>query len=290
MVAVKAIAGLLIFLIVSACATTAQIEAIKIAKKGRTALDADNACREPIELNPRYARIYEKFGVAKSNDLNRMPSQAQMMDNTRISDDDIVLGLNWYAEIQRCDLPAIASLGEIDPEFQTVFAHSQSEIADILNETVSTKPTFGRINQRIYALKLHQKEESSQLGQKIRTRLIVAHQRELAERQDVAAGVAELALDTILTLATRQVVLSRSAMRFAAAYPKFQIHEIEAIKCSPSMQAALDIAVRNAKNEITQGYGTRGLSIDPRANTSLAQQLAQVDARATASRIAAGCS
>jgi hypothetical protein len=153
----------LIFLIVSACATTAQIEAINLAKKGRTALDVDNACREPLELNPRYGRINEKFGVAKSNDPNRMPSQAQMTDNTKISDDDIALGLNWYAEIQRCDLPAIASLGEIAPEFQTVFVHSQSEIADILNEIVSTKPTFARINQRIYALKLQNAQNPSQI-------------------------------------------------------------------------------------------------------------------------------
>jgi hypothetical protein len=47
-----------------------------------------------------------------------MPSQVQMSDNTKISNDDIARGLNWYAGIQECSLPAIASLAEIDPDFQ----------------------------------------------------------------------------------------------------------------------------------------------------------------------------
>jgi hypothetical protein len=287
--AVRAITGLLILLTVSACTTQAQIEATKFAQKARVTLDAYNACLAPIEADSRYARIYEKLGVAKTSDPNRVPSQVQLTDETKLSNEDIALGLNWYAEIQHCDLPAIASLGEIDPEFQSYFARARAERTDVINEIVTTKPSFGRINQRLYALRLNDKAEATQLAQKIRARLVVAHQRELAEREAVAASVAELALDAVLTLSSRQVILSRSAARFAAVYPKVPMHEINAIKCSPSMKTALDIAVQNAKNEITQGYGTRGLSIDPRSNTSLAQQLAAIDARATASRSAAGC-
>jgi ribosome biogenesis protein Tsr3 len=73
------------------------------------------------------------------------------------------------------------------------------------------------------------------------------------------------------------------------AYPHYQMSKLYVIKCNPSMMTALKISAQNAKNEITQGYGTRGLSIDPRSNTSLAQQLAAVDAQATAAASAAGC-
>jgi hypothetical protein len=118
MIVPKAIAGLLISLVVGGCATRAQIEAFKIVQTGREVLDTYKACVAPIEANPEYARTYEKFGVATNNDPDRMPSQVQMSDNTKISNDDIARGLNWYAGIQECSLPAIASLAEIDPDFQ----------------------------------------------------------------------------------------------------------------------------------------------------------------------------
>jgi hypothetical protein len=173
--------------------------------------------------------------------------------------------------------------------FRFNFAQSQSEITEIINEIVTVEPSYGHINQRIYTLKLHQKEGARQLAQKLRTRLAAAHQQELQERQAVAESVAELALNITLTLVSRQAVLVRSAQRFAVVYPSYQISKLQVIKCSSSMMAALEISTRNVKNEIIQRYGTRGLSTDPRSNTSLAQQLAAVDAQATASRIAAGC-
>jgi osmotically-inducible protein OsmY len=284
----KAIAGVLISLAVGGC-TRAQIEAAKIVKTGSEVLDTYRVCVAPMEANPEYAWIYEKLGVATNKDPDRMPSQMQMSDNTKISNEDIARGLNWYAKIQECSLPAIASLAEIDPGFQIAFAQSQSEITDIINEVVSVKPSYGHVNQRLYVLKLHQKDAAKQIAQSLRGRLAIAHQQELQQRQAVAQSVAELALDTLLTLATRQVVLIRSARQFAVVYPPYQISKLQAIKCSSSMLTALDISARNAKNEIIQGYGTRGLSTDPRSNTSLAQELAAVDARAMTSASAAGC-
>jgi hypothetical protein len=78
---------------------------------GRRLLPAQKRSHQPIEV------------PAADNRIGLVVTES---DETKISNDDIALGLNWYAEIQRCDLPAIASLGEIDPEFQFYFARRTS--------------------------------------------------------------------------------------------------------------------------------------------------------------------
>jgi hypothetical protein len=134
------------------CAT--QIEALKIVSSAREVMATYKAFIAPIETKPEYARIYEKLGIATTADLERQPSRSQLTDSEKISDGDIASALTWYSEVQRCDLPAIETMAKVAPEFQIYFTEGKSEIADLVREVVTTKPTYAQINQKLFCLRL----------------------------------------------------------------------------------------------------------------------------------------
>ena len=77
----------------------AQMEALNISKTARKSTEKAKACLLPIENKPEYARIYENVAIARSSDnFQTTPSPAQLAATERVSDDDIAIMLNWYAE------------------------------------------------------------------------------------------------------------------------------------------------------------------------------------------------
>ena len=115
----------------------------KIVNAAREVLNKNLACLSKIDAKPQYAFfLYRKLGVATAQDPTREPTQAQLADPEKVSDDTVALGLNWYAEAQTCDVEGIESLSEAAPEFGPRFIASQEEKTDIVNEIVATRPTY----------------------------------------------------------------------------------------------------------------------------------------------------
>jgi hypothetical protein len=161
-----------------------------------------------------------------------MPSASQLADTQAISDDDVALAFDWYAETQACTAPAIESLGRIDPEFQIYFADTQTEIASIIYDVVSKRVNYSQVNLRIFRLHEQQKIAVSEIVNDLKERLAAEHQRELVEREEAAeefvsaVGTVAVALATrgrasIGRLATRQSTLAREQMKFAARHPAY---------------------------------------------------------------------
>jgi hypothetical protein len=124
-------------------------------------------------------------------------------------------------------------LYDVAPEFQVYFADNQREITDIVNDAVTTKPSYAHINERVLNLKLRQKETAKLTVQEIRTRLVAQNAQERQAQQEVAQQVVELALNAALSLATRQAVLVRSQRAFLIAHPHYEkIGRIKTIKCN----------------------------------------------------------
>jgi hypothetical protein len=278
------------FAILVGCATPAQREASQIVKTARETLDDYKRCLAPIESKPAYARIYEKLGTPKTNEMNRQPSQAQLSDAERISEADIALALSWYAETQQCSIPAIATFLQVDPEYQIYFADSQSEVTDIIREAVTDKPSWGHINQRVFALQLRNKNAATRITQKIQARLVAQHQEALQEREALAESATELAVNVLLTLATRQARLAQAQQAFAATHPRYQMNTIRTIKCNPNIQSTLGQSSAAAKAQIISNYAARGMNTDPRLNTSLAAELASAESQALISSVSTACS
>ena len=78
------IAVAVIALSLTACVTNAQREMEQIGQQIKDLMTQNMACLAPIEANPRYARIYEKLGVATTHDPGRMPSAAQLADSWNV--------------------------------------------------------------------------------------------------------------------------------------------------------------------------------------------------------------
>lgn len=240
------------------CATHAQRETLEILNSARDVENKSLACVSKLEAEPQYAFLYRKLGIATAEDPAREPTQAQLADPEKISDDAVALGLNWYAEAQTCSVEGIETLSRVAPEFGPVFIANQQEITDIINEIAATKPTYGRVNQRILDLRRHEKEEAKQAAQQLKTRLAAEHAQELQDRQDVAEQMAQLALDVANTLATRQVNLIRTQREFAATNPHYQLQKIRVVKCNTASSSPT--ALNDTIAAIKGRYASLGMS------------------------------
>ena len=203
-------------------ATQAQLHALQIVGTAKTTFASYRVCLAPIEAKREYAVVYEKLAVERtSNPAGTMPSDAQLNDQTRITEKEIAAGLRWYSEAQQCSIPAIEALAQISPEFQEYFINNQREITDLLNQTVTTRPTFGTINQRLLVMKTSQKVEASRIGQRLRAALLSEHEQELQQRAEVTQEILDASISLAASLATRQAVLIRSQRTFVAHHPEF---------------------------------------------------------------------
>ncbi|MGA8697506.1 MAG: hypothetical protein WB689_27465 [Xanthobacteraceae bacterium] len=259
--------------LLASCATRAQIEAYGIANTARDVQKKVLGCFAKIEAKPEYALLYKKVAFSTIQDPDRMPSQAQLADAEKVSDDAVALGLNFYAEAQDCNIEGIESLSGVAPEFWPLFIDFQRNRIDLINEIVATKPSYGHINERLRDFKLREREAAIQAAQAIKIRLVAQHELELEDRQVVAEQVAQLALDVATTLATRQVNLIRTQRAFAAAYPRYQLQKIRVVKCNP-VAGATNAAIATIKAR----YAALGLS----GSTMEAQAIADAQNRSVA--------
>jgi hypothetical protein len=202
-------------------ATQAQLRALQIAGTAKSTLGTWKQCLAPIEAKPEYAIIYQKIAVYRTSEPNgTTPSEAQLNDETKVTDNEIAAGLRWYAETQQCSIPAIEALAQISPEFQEYFINNQREVTDLLNEIIDSKPTFGKINQRLLVLKTSLKADASRMVQSLRGRLMSEHEQEL-QRDEVTQEILDASLSLAASLATRQAVLIRSQRTFVARHPEY---------------------------------------------------------------------
>jgi TonB family protein len=238
------IGTVVIALALTACATQAQQEMGQIAQQMKDLTAQNQACLAPIEANPRYARVYEKLGVATSRDPGRMPSAAQLGDPEVIPGDDIAVGLEWYAEGQACEAPGVQAFGRIDPEFEIFFADVHAEIADLINDIVSKRlTTYGQVNGRLLNLKQRERAVVTEIATNLKARLQAEHQEELAQQQETAEelvsafGQIAVALATrghasVNRLASREAALERAQESYARLHPRYVVvHRVRAIHC-----------------------------------------------------------
>ena len=216
------VATLLAPCLVGCGATQAQLHASQIVGTAKATLSSYKSCLAPIEAKPEYEVIYEKIAVDRTSvPTGAMPSDAQLNDQTRIAEREIAAGLRWYSEAQQCAIPAIEALAQINPEFQKYFIDNQRELTDLFNVIVTTKPTFGQINQKLFDLHTSQKAEASRMGQRLRAALLSEHEQELQQRAELAQDILDASISLAASLATRQAVLIRSQRTFVAHHPEF---------------------------------------------------------------------
>ena len=219
-------AAALIFMLMG-CETAAQREADRIITLAQEGMKQSAACHAPIEHNPRYARIYAKFGVGEE-----LPTRAQLADRETITDDDVALGFDWYAEFERCERADIERLGRIDPQLGIWATNVIRVKTQLVAEIANSRPSYREINQKILTLREAERAAGRTWGYGLANRLRAAHQQELAEREQeqqafmaevgaVTEGVAKVLLASVALLAEQQALLGRAQAHYATTHPTY---------------------------------------------------------------------
>lgn len=226
------------------CFTAAQREAMRIGSLAKDGWEQEKPCLKVIEGSPRYARVYQKLGVSTVDDPLRDPSPAQLADQEVIADEDIAMGLEWYAEFQSCELTALETLGRIDPELEIIYGDRQADTASLLNDVVSKRiQTYGVVNAQIALIKHKQRAAIQSWGRDLAARLSEQHQQELAEREETASELISVVGSIALAVATRgrasmarmahhQSALAHAQLVHARLIPRYTIvHRVRTIQC-----------------------------------------------------------
>jgi hypothetical protein len=210
---------------ITSCVTTpAEREAGRIQTLANDNFKQSKECRVAIQEKLEYANLYQKFGVT----ILSLPTSAQLEDDTKVTDEAIALGFDWYAEIENCDRADIERLGRIDPELGMIATNMSQRETEIVAMIVKSHPTYGEINKKILQIKNNYRAALAQWNQKLKVRLQQEQQQELEVRQEylaeigtVTEAVGNVALAGVAVLAHNQKLLAQLQLNYAAANPSY---------------------------------------------------------------------
>jgi|GEM_PF-2966600 len=194
------------------------------------------ACRSPIQANKKFTHMYEKLSIA----YGEMPTENKLKDEEVITDYDVALGLDWYSEWQYCMASQVEAMGKIDPEMAIIGTGVIKKQVALINEIVTTRPTFGHINRKILDMRNALKTDMSHWSEKLDRRLNAMQSQELAESGEaffsevgrVSKTLAMVLLETVGELAQMELLLAQSAAQYAATHPSYVLNPIVTTKCS----------------------------------------------------------
>ncbi len=213
-------------LVLAGCATNgptaAQTEFSRMQAASRDAIEKQLACRKPIDANPRYAKIYQNYGVG----VNVYPSAAQLANTEKLAEEDLGIGFDWYAELEQCDTELAQGMGRIDPALGALMVGAIRDSTEIVIDIVGTepRPTIGSINAKILSYKNRLKVQSQEWGRRTMARLKAEHQEEIAVRQrnaEAAADAVNVLMAGLQILAQRQASIANAQQVYIAVHPTY---------------------------------------------------------------------
>jgi len=174
---IKPALAALAILLTTGC-TEAQRYALQVGQSAQTSLVSYKACQRIIEASPEFIGVYQKLAVSTGDDPFREPTAAQLSDREVISAGDKSVFLDWFSKSETCSTPTMEDLGRLAPEIEVYFADAQADQADILNEFIANRHTYGEANAAISALKARIKARAKEMGANIQARFTAWGQEE----------------------------------------------------------------------------------------------------------------
>ena len=220
--------------------TEAQRYALEVSRRAQAAMVPFRECQTQLEADPQFTRVYQKIAVSTAADPFREPTSAQLSDNEIISDGDRMLFLAWFAKLQICSTPTMEEMGRLAPEIEVYFANAQADQADLINEFLVNRHTFGEANAAISAFKARIKVAAKETGATLMTRYEEWDQEERQQTAEnipflvgyVAVIVATRGRASVAHLAARQSVLARSEADYLRVHPTETLHyRVRVIQC-----------------------------------------------------------
>ena len=220
--------------------TEAQRYAMDVSRRAQASLAPLRVCQVRMEGDPQFARVYQKLAVSTADDPFREPTAAQLSDSETISDGDKSLYLAWFGDLQTCATPTMEELGRLAPEYEIYFANAQADQADLINEFLVNRHTFGDANAAISAFKARVKIAAKDAGTKLKARIEAWGREEREQTAEnvafltgyVAVAVATRGRMSITHLANRQSALVRAQANHLRMHPSLTLaHRVRVIQC-----------------------------------------------------------
>ncbi len=220
-------AGAVVALVLTGCATnaptTAQEEVLRIQTLSRDSDKQYFACQNPIDTNPRYAKISQNFGFGSHRSI---PNAAQLANTEAINDEDVGILFDWYAESQQCNTELAERMGRIDPAVGALVVGAIREITEFVDDIVRSqaRPTIGNINAKSLSIQNRLKLQLQEWAQRTNARLRAEHQEEMATRQqnaETAAQAVNLLMTGLQILAQRQALIASAQQQYIVTHPTY---------------------------------------------------------------------
>ncbi|MDX8127509.1 hypothetical protein QLH52_09460 [Methylomonas sp. OY6] len=232
---IKILLALCLFSAIAGCSTIkTQSERIRIGIKAKDVIEKAEACRAPIQKNPKFSRIYDKLAVA----FGQMPSDTQLHDKEAMSESDIQLGIDWYGEYQYCMAKQIQDAGNVDPGYAIVLSHALKNQISLVNEVVSTRPTYGHVNNKILQMRNDLKIELKQWADDLERRLAQKEENDsdsafISEVGRVSKKLAQSFFETVGEIAKAELELAQAIIVYSASQPTYIVtNPIRTTNCS----------------------------------------------------------
>lgn len=236
----RRLAALALVCLALAGCTAAQRYAMEVGQRAQAAMVPLRQCEASLETAPQFARMYRKLAIDTTTESFREPTTAQLSDSELISDGDKLAFLAWFRDFQVCSTPTIEELGRLAPEIEVYFANVQADEADLLNEFLVNRHTFGEANAAISAFKARIRVERKEMGANMKARFEAWDQEERQQTAEnvaflvgyVAVVVATRGRASLAHLADRQLALARSEADYLRMHPSVTLlHRVRVIQC-----------------------------------------------------------
>ena len=200
-------------------------------------------CKMPIKSNPKYAHLLEKLNLM---DFNSSPTETQLADTETPNDSDIETGLSYWSEMQYCIDKSIEDTTKIDPYMGVFLSKILAKQANLVNEIIVSRPSYGHINKEIVNFKDDTKKDLRKFSTEFDKRYkIMEEQEQIEARNDTVASIgkglgimaavtAKVVLDAVNALAEAQIELAKSQAIYAASHPTYIIAQnpIRTTRCN----------------------------------------------------------
>ncbi len=241
-----------LFLLLGACATVtdAQREKQALYEKLTQVSRASLTCFDRLAGTSKYAPLYSKLAFSRAP-----ATPGQLRDEQMISDEHLMLGLEWYAQNQVCDDLTLKGFSEVNPELGVTAAGWIQARTKMLNDVLTKRPTYGELNAVIEVHKAREGREVKSWFSKTNAQFAQRQSAELAEQerksQEFKAS-ASRAAETVMTgviaavavLASQQAALAQAQRTYAATMPAYIYQPIRQTSCVSYSRGSLSCTHR----------------------------------------------
>lgn len=177
---------LLLILLLSGCATSAEKQLILLHKAFDDAVAKVGLCNNNMKFNKSAKYVFENIIIDEDNSL----SKYQLLSSTQIITDEMQSHLLTYIdENNKCREIATVSLSKAHPYFVKAYIDSNRRVDSLYGRLLAREINIGEFNRLLQEAKSMFEKEMAMAGSKIDSEFLNAHNNELASRERAAAAL-----------------------------------------------------------------------------------------------------